>query len=360
MVEKDFFQQKLNSLQRPLMIAGACSAESFNQVLEVVSTLNGLEVDIFRFGIWKPRTNPGNFEGYGKEALKWIKEVKTISTKPFSIEVANSTHVEMALRAGVDILWIGARTTVNPFSVQDIADALKGVDIPILVKNPINPDLKLWIGGIERIKKAGISSIGAVHRGFSSYETTKYRNEPFWQIPIALKQEFPEITLIGDPSHIAGEVSLVPEVAQKILDLNYDGLMVETHPNPAQALSDNKQQIPLALFKEFQQGLVNREHTFQDKVLINLLDELRNKIDTIDSELIELLSKRAGIINKIGRYKKDKNVAIFQPKRWKEIIDTRTEWGEKKTLSSEYVEKMYRIIHDESLRVQTNIFKENE
>lgn len=359
-MDKDFFKNIIDSNQRTIMIAGACSAESLDQVQTVVSTLDELDVDIFRFGVWKPRTNPGNFEGYGDGALQWITEAKKITKKPFAIEIANPKHVEKALKAGIDVLWIGARTTVNPFSVQDIADSLKGVDIPVMVKNPINPDLQLWIGGIERIKNAGVKSIAAVHRGFSSYESKKYRNEPFWQIPIALKQEFPELVLINDPSHIAGDVNLVSEVAQKALDLSYDGLMVETHPNPAKALSDAKQQVDLNNFGTFLQNLSPRKANFQDEVLVNLLDELRVKIDDIDTDLIHLLYKRVGLIDRIGKYKKDKNVSVFQPERWNEILLTRKKWGKSNSLSEEFIEKLYRQIHDESLRIQSEIFKGNE
>lgn len=353
-----FFDQKEHNT--PLMIAGPCSAESEEQVMQISTLLDKEKVDMLRFGVWKPRTSPGSFEGHGKKALPWLQKVREVTQKPICIEVANAQHVELALKAGIDVLWLGARTTVNPFTVQEIADSLKGVDIPVMVKNPVNPDLKLWIGAIERVKTAGLTSIAAIHRGFSSYGTKKYRNEPLWQIPIALKQEMPEIPMIVDPSHIAGKRAYLSEIAQKALDLNYDGIMVEVHPDPSVAMSDAEQQIKASDYADFVNKLQVRNPSFQDGELLTLLDQLRDRIDILDSELVSKIAERLEIVSEIGKYKRENNVSIFQAQRWAEILKTRGEWAEKEGVHLEFVEKMYRLIHDESLRIQTEIYRQHE
>lgn len=345
---------------KPLIIAGPCSAESEKQVFDVSRTLVKSDVDMLRFGVWKPRTSPGSFEGYGEKALPWLQKLKEEIKTPIAIEVANAQHVELALKYGIDVLWLGARTTVNPFTVQEIADALKGTDIPVLAKNPVNPDLKLWIGAVERLKTAGLNSLGVIHRGFSSYEAKKYRNEPIWQIPIGFREEMPEIPIIVDPSHICGTRELLHEVSQKALDLNFDGLMLETHPNPDKAMSDPKQQIFADKFDSFINQLVVRDGSFKDQAMLDLLEQLRTEVDEVDTLLINSFSKRMEIISKIGEYKKQKNVPIFQAERWAEILKTRGEWANENNVSVGFIEKVYRLIHDESLKIQTKIYNKGE
>ena len=276
-------------------------------------------------------------------------------------EVASPKHVETALKYDMDVLWLGARTTVNPFLVQEIANALRGIDIPILVKNPINPELALWRGSIERINNTGITKIAAVHRGFSSYQKSKYRNIPSWQIAIELKSNFPELPLICDPSHISGNRDMILEVSQKALDLGYDGLMIETHPNPVMALSDPDQQVPLSTFGNLLEQLRFTKKHSDDALFISQLEQLRERIDQLDQEIIEILSMRKQLIENIGNYKKENNVTVFQLERWNEIINTRMEWGKSKNLSTQYIQEIYKAIHDESIRIQTEIMgKETE
>lgn len=347
-------------VEKPLIIAGPCSAESQEQVLSVAHTLVKSNVDILRFGVWKPRTSPGSFEGFGEKALPWLNQLKKEIQKPIAIEVANAQHVELALKHNIDVLWLGARTTVNPFTVQEIADALRGVNIPVLIKNPVNPDLKLWIGAVERLQGANLTSLGVIHRGFSSYGATKYRNEPYWQIPIAFRHELPEIPIIVDPSHICGTREFLHEIAQKALDLDFDGLMLETHPNPDNALSDPLQQINVKNFDAFLNTLKVRKGSFDDKKLIDKLTHHRSEIDQIDAQIIDLFSDRMKIVEKIGHYKKQKNVTIFQSKRWDEILLTRSSWASHNELSPEFIQKIYRLIHDESLKIQTEIYHKDE
>lgn len=346
--------------EKPLIIAGPCSAESEKQVFDVSRTLVKSDVDILRFGVWKPRTSPGSFEGFGEKALPWLENLKKEISTPIAIEVANAQHVELALKHNIDVLWLGARTTVNPFTVQEIADALKGTNIPVLAKNPVNPDLKLWIGAVERLQTAGLDSLGVIHRGFSSYGAKKYRNEPLWQIPIGFREAMPEIPIIVDPSHICGTRELLHEVSQKALDLNFDGLMLETHPNPDEAMSDPKQQIFAAKFDEFIKRLIVRNGSFQDKETLDLLAQLRTKVDDIDNVLIDSFAKRMELISQIGEYKKDKNVPIFQAERWSEILKTRGNWAQENNISVDFIEKIYRLIHDESLKIQTKIYHKGE
>jgi 3-deoxy-7-phosphoheptulonate synthase len=310
---------------------------------------------MLRGGIWKPRTRPDSFEGIGPEGLKWLKEAGRTNNMPVTVEVASARHVEEALNAGIDVLWIGARTTVNPFLVQQIADALKGVNVPVMIKNPINPELELWIGAIERVSNAGISCIAAIHRGFSTYEKTKFRNVPNWQIPIELKRRFPTLPILCDPSHICGRKDLISSVSQIALDLNYDGLMIESHIAPEKALSDAEQQLTPRELGELLNSLIIRSATVDDVIFMNLLEELRDKIDTIDSEILSMMSKRMQVAREIGQYKKENNMTILQVERWNQILKTRTELGINKELTRDFILKLYELIHDESIHQQTSV-----
>jgi len=338
--------------RNPFLITGPCSAETEEQVLETCLALKALGASILRAGIWKPRTRPNSFEGHGEKALPWIMEAKALTGLPVAIEVATPSHVELALKYGVDVLWIGARTTVNPFSVQDIADAVRGTGIPIWIKNPVNPDLALWIGAIERISQAGITKIAAIHRGFSTADSTRYRNAPMWQIALALKTELPTIPLIGDPSHMGGKRAYLAELSQKFLDLNYDGLMIESHRTPDEAWSDAAQQLTPQALHHLLADLHTRmgrqektDGTFQDE-----LATLRQKIDNTDKELIELLRVRMNLVEQVCDYKIANNVAIFQNERWHDIFQTRTEWAEKLQINPAFVEEIYKLIYIESIR----------
>jgi chorismate mutase len=312
-------------------------------------------VALFRAGVWKPRTRPNSFEGRGEEALKWLQDVKKEFNLRTTVEVANSQHTELALKYGIDVLWIGARTTVNPFTVQEIADALKGVDVPVMVKNPIHADLQLWVGAIERVYNSGIDKIAAVHRGFHYYGKTKYRNKPMWQLPVELKTQFPDLPIICDPSHISGNTELIQSVSQKALDLGMNGLMIESHNNPAQALSDAQQQISPSQLNTLLGKLILREQNTSDVELLDRLQELRQMIDDIDAELISVLKKRLKVIQKIGSYKKDHNITIFQLERWQEILRTRAQWAEKAGISRIHVEKICQLLHEESIRIQNDV-----
>lgn len=341
--------------QETAIIAGPCSAETEEQLVATCLQLKDQKVSALRAGIWKPRTRPGNFEGHGEVALPWIQTVKQSVNLPFAIEVATPQHIELALKYGVDILWIGARTTVNPFNVQDLADALKGVDVPVMIKNPVNPDLALWLGAIERIHKAGITKIAAIHRGFSSLQESKYRNPPTWQIPLELKRIFPHLPLICDPSHIAGVRDLVQKVSQKALDLNYEGLMIETHITPDKAWSDAKQQVtPQALAEMIHSFQIRRQKT-DDVEFNSYLEQTRKKIDEVDREIIEILAARMALVEQIGDYKRENNVSIFQIERWNEIFRTRPQWAEKMGLSKDLIQEIYKLIHVESIRKQTEV-----
>jgi chorismate mutase len=348
-----------NWLQRtdaPLIVAGPCSAESEGQVMEVAEQLSATgRVSLLRAGVWKPRTRPNSFEGAGAEALPWLAKAEEQFGVPFVIEVANATHVKTALDAGIRHLWIGARTTVNPFSVQEIADALKGTDIPVFVKNPLNPELQLWIGALERLYAAGLSKLVAVHRGFSTYQDHVYRNSPNWEIPIELKTHFPDLEVIVDPSHIAGKRSLLREVSQKALDLGFDGLMVETHPDPDNAKSDPRQQIALSDFEDFLNQLEVRQPHFADLSTINQLERLRKLIDEIDHNLIDNLKRRLDIVQQIGEYKAEHGVTVFQLERWREIIADRLDHAHNSNVDPELVQAMWNEIHKASIRLQTDI-----
>jgi len=344
-------------LDHPLVIAGPCSAESEEQVLEIAHQLKNTDATVFRAGVWKPRTRPGGFEGHGVKALPWIKKVKEETGLLTTVEVGNAQHAKLALEFDIDILWIGARTTVNPFVVQEIADALQGTDKIVLVKNPINPDYALWMGAVERFYKAGIKKLGVIHRGFSSYEKDKYRNKPKWQIPIDLKRNFPDLPILCDPSHISGRRDLIFEVSQTALDLNFDGLMIETHCHPDDAWSDAKQQITPETLVKITQDLRIRKTEFGDLNYINKLEDYRSQINFLDNQLIELLAQRMQVAEKIGKVKKEKNVAILQNKRWGDIIETMVQKGKSNGLSKTFIDNVFKAIHQESIDRQEIVMK---
>tara|TARA_B110000240_G_scaffold100302_1_gene113577 strand:+ start:5436 stop:6518 length:1083 start_codon:yes stop_codon:yes gene_type:complete len=342
-------------LNHPLVIAGPCSAETENQVLKIAHDLKDTDVSVYRAGIWKPRTRPGMFEGVGAIGLKWLEKVKVETGLLTATEVANANHVKLALEHNVDVLWIGARSTVSPFIVQEIADALEGTEKIVLVKNPVNPDLSLWLGGIERLYSANIKKLGVIHRGFSTYEKTKYRNNPEWQLPIELQNRFPDLPLICDPSHIAGRRDILQDISQTALDLNFDGLMVETHIDPDKAWSDAAQQItPKALVK-MMSDLKTRKVTTDEVDYKNAINTLRTQIDFIDHGLLDTLGKRMKIAIKIGNLKKKKNVAVLQTKRWNEILGKMILDGEEKGLSEEFILRMFKAIHQESINHQEKV-----
>ena len=343
------------NLNHPLVIAGPCSAETEDQVLKIAYDLKNTDVSIYRAGIWKPRTRPGMFEGVGAIGLKWLDKVKKETGLLTATEVANASHVKLALEYDIDVLWIGARSTVSPFIVQEIADALKDTDKIILVKNPVNPDLSLWLGGLERLYSANIKKLGVIHRGFSTYEKSKYRNNPEWQLPIELQNRFPDIPLICDPSHIAGRRDILQDISQTALDLNFDGLMIETHTDPDNAWSDAAQQITPDVLVKMMEDLKIRTLTSDEADYKNQLNTLRTQIDVIDHGILETLGKRMKVAVSIGELKKKKNVAVLQTKRWNEILGNMILEGEKKGLSEEFVLKMFKAIHQESINNQEEV-----
>lgn len=345
-------------LSHPLVIAGPCSAETEEQMLKIAHQLKNTDVSVIRAGVWKPRTRPGNFEGVGALGLKWLKKAKEETGLLTATEVANAHHVELALEQDVDILWVGARTTVSPFIVQEIADAVKGTDKIILVKNPVNSDLALWLGAVERFHEVGITKLGVIHRGFSTYEKTKYRNNPEWQIPIDLQNKFPDLPLILDPSHIAGRRDIIFELSQTALDLNYDGLMIETHPDPDNAWSDAEQQITPDTLMEIMRNLKVRKAEGDGKDYKNTLEMKRTQIDLIDDQIIALLAKRMKIVDTIGELKKINNVAILQVKRWNEIMERMIAEGTQNQLSEEFVVDVFKAIHQESINHQKKVMKD--
>jgi chorismate mutase len=350
----DLYKAIFNN-NRPFLIAGPCSAESEEQMFKVAHDLKlNTNTSILRAGIWKPRTRPLTFEGFGDTALDWLVSAGKENGLPTAVEVANKIHVDTALRAGVDVLWIGARTTVNPFTVQEIADTLSGANIPVLVKNPVNPDLELWIGAIERLQKAGVKQVVAVHRGFSYYNHVKYRNVPQWEIPIALRERLPEIPIICDPSHITGAKDLIQSVSQKAMDLNFDGLMIEVHPHPEKALSDSKQQITPNELADLIQQLVIRNHevspTIEDK-----LKEMRDKIAILDDRIFELLSARMKMSAEVGTFKREHHLTIFQQEHWKQMLVKRLDALDELELSDSFVRRLMDEIHQESIRHQTKV-----
>ncbi|MBB6237293.1 chorismate mutase [Pedobacter sp. AK013] len=346
----------LNVNNEPLIISGPCSAETEEQLLTTAHLLAATgKVSVLRAGIWKPRTRPGEFEGIGSIGLEWLKRAKAETGLPTAVEVANAKHVEEALAAGVDILWIGARSTVNPFTVQEIADALKGHDVPVLIKNPVNPDLQLWIGAIERINGAGITKIGAIHRGFSSFEKSSFRNEPMWEMAIQLKTLCPELPIINDPSHICGNRELIPYISQKALDLDMQGLMIESHVDPSVAWTDAKQQVTPAALAELVDRLTVREPEAPNEASADKLAELRKSIDKIDDILLQKLGERMAIVAKIGEFKRDNQVTILQVNRWDAIIQKGQAFAKALKLDLNFTEKFLELVHGESIRKQTEI-----
>jgi chorismate mutase len=345
-------------LDHPLVIAGPCSAETEEQVLKIAHQLKDTDATVLRAGIWKPRTRPGNFEGVGALGLKWLQKAKEETGMMTTTEVANANHVDLALKHDVDILWIGARTTVSPFIVQEIADALKGTDKTVLVKNPVNPDLSLWLGAVERFYTADVKNLGVIHRGFSTYEKTKYRNNPEWQIPIDLQSRFPDLPLILDPSHIAGRRDIIFDLCQTALDLNYDGLMIETHFDPDNAWSDAKQQITPSTLDQITVDLRIRKAEDDAVVYNNELNTFRTQIDVIDNKIVEMMGKRMKIADSIGMLKRKNNVAILQNKRWNEILGKMILEGEENQLSEEFMLRIYKAIHLESINHQKKIIND--
>jgi chorismate mutase len=346
---------------KPLIIAGPCSAETEEQVLATAKAIKDIgKVSVYRAGIWKPRTRPGEFEGAGAEGLKWLKRVKEETGMPVATEVATSKHIEEALKAGIDVLWIGARTTVNPFSIQELADALQGVDIPVFVKNPVNPDLGLWIGAVERFSRAGLQRIGAIHRGFSSYEKTAFRNEPMWELAVKFRIQCPDIPMIVDPSHICGNRELIQYVSQRAMDLDMRGLMIETHISPQDAWTDAKQQITPDALVYLLDNLILRTSKSSDIEFVGKLEQLRRDIDKIDEQIIQRLSERMNLSEQIGTYKRDNDITILQIRRWEEIINQRKAFAEALNLEDNFILKLFELVHNESIRRQANIINSTE
>jgi chorismate mutase len=345
--------------KRPLVIAGPCSAESEEQVLSTAAALVASgRVDIFRAGIWKPRTRPGQFEGVGTPGLKWLRRVRDEYGLPVAVEVATEKHVYEALKHGMDAVWIGARTSVNPFALQEIAAALKDANVMVFVKNPVNPDLELWIGAMERISRAGITMLAAVHRGFSTWEKSSFRNQPRWQIAVELRQRLPGIGMICDPSHMGGDSAFIGDLSQKALDLHYDGLMIETHIDPPSALSDRKQQItPVELMKVLG-NLVLRSPTTDDPEFLENIEDLRSQIDVYDNLLLDILESRMQVAETIGRYKKEHGITILQSSRWKEVKDNVVDKGVRKGLTPEFIQSILEAIHQESITHQMKVMKD--
>lgn len=341
-------------MKRPLVISGPCSAETEEQTLATAKELSAIGVKVFRSGIWKPRTRPGAFEGVGTSGLPWLKRVKEETGMYVGIEVATAHHVYEAIKHGIDILWIGARTSANPFAVQEIADALKGIDIPVLVKNPINPDLNLWIGALERINNAGITQLAAIHRGFSTYDKSEYRNHPQWQIPIELHRRFPDLPIICDPSHIGGDRKLIERISQDAMDLSFDGLIIESHVCPDDAWSDASQQITPAHLKEILENLVLRSPKIGDRPR-NELDSLRVKIDTLDNQILDIFKERMNVAEAIGRYKFENNITILQSRRYGEVIKDRKDRALARGLNSDFITGIFESIHKESISCQSRV-----
>jgi chorismate mutase len=345
-------------MSRPIIIAGPCSAETEEQVMTTARDLASRGIRIFRAGIWKPRTRPNAFEGIGSIGLEWLQKVKAETGMLTTTEVATVKHVEECLKAGVDILWIGARTTANPFAVQDIADALRGVDITVMIKNPVNPDIELWIGAFERLNNSGIKKLIAIHRGFSVYDKSLFRNEPQWQVPIELRRRIPEMKIINDPSHICGNRHMLYDVSQKAMDLNFDGLIIETHCTPDQAWSDAKQQITPVELQTLLKRLVFRDEGDINAMLS--LAELREQIDKLDDKLIQIFEKRMKVVEEIGKHKRENNITILQSQRWDDIVRNRMNLGSRKGLSEEFILKVFQAIHQESINKQTLVMNRNQ
>ncbi len=342
--------------KKPYIISGPCSAESEDQVLSIAHQTHNI-TDLFRAGIWKPRTKPNSFEGAGAPALKWLNKVQSKYNLKVATEVATPKHVELCLDAGIDVLWIGARTTVNPFYVQEIAEALKGVDIPIFVKNPTHPELALWTGALERFNKVGIDRLGAIHRGVYNYGKSAFRNDPKWSFPIQLRKESRSLPIISDPSHIAGDASLIQNISQTAMDINLDGLMIETHDNPDQALSDSKQQITPSQLRSILQNLVLRDPELRVKGPKNKLLNFRNEIDNLDHQIISLLNDRNQIVKSIADFKKKNKLTVFQIERWFEILYSRKELAVVLGLDNEMIAELFELIHTHSVLTQTKVMR---
>ncbi len=347
--------------KKPLIISGPCSAETEQQLIETAMRLKKTgKVDVLRAGIWKPRTKPGLFEGVGTIGLSWLKAAKEITELPTAVEVATAVHVEEALKNEVDILWVGARTTVNPFSVQELADALKGIDVPVLIKNPLNPDIELWSGAYERFQKAGIKDIGLIHRGFAVYGNTEFRNAPMWQLAIEMKRRYPEAVFICDPSHICGNRIMLKDISQKSIDLGYNGLIIESHITPDEAWSDAKQQITPERLAEMLEELIWRQDESVSEEFLNVLNTLRVQIDQVDDELISLLGQRMKLADKIGTYKKANNITILQTNRWNDILGRASEKAHQLGLTQDFIIKYLDAIHMESIHHQMKILNKED
>ena len=342
--------------KKPFIIAGPCSAESENQLLEIAKEIRE-KVDVFRAGVWKPRTSPKSFEGVGKKGLEWLKNVKELTGIKTITEVATPAHVELCLQFGVDMIWIGARTTVNPFYVQEIAEALEGTDIPVFVKNPIHPELSLWAGAIERLFNKGITKLAAIHRGFFNYGSSIFRNEPKWEVPIELKRNFPKMPIICDPSHLSGEASLIFELSQIAMDLDMNGLMIETHQSPKEALSDSRQQITPKELNKVLNNLILRKIKFEDDNLNQELFEMRKLIDNLDKQMVELLHSRTNLVKNIADFKLKNNITIFQLERWYEILKLRKQQANELEIDDKMVTDIFEVIHKYSIITQTQIMK---
>lgn len=339
-------------MTRGMIAAGPCSAESEEQVMATARALADSGISFFRAGIWKPRTRPGNFEGVGARGLRWLAQAKAETGLPIGTEVATPKHIEACLKYGLDVVWIGARSTPNPFLVQELAEALRGTDLAVFIKNPVSPDLELWAGAIERMLGVGLTCVGAIHRGFSSAQPTRYRNRPNWKIPIELKRRMPDLPLICDPSHICGVGDLIPAVAQEALDLLYDGLMIEVHPDPPQALSDATQQLTPDQFRDLLDRLVWKRAASQDRDFREQLEELRSEVDDLDEQTLELLGQRMVLVRQMGELKRQQRVAILQPDRWEKILDSRVALGRQHQLSSDFVVQLFQSVHEEAIRQQ--------
>ena len=337
---------------RPFIIAGPCSAETEEQILSTAAALKSIRVNMFRAGIWKPRTHPDTFEGVGKIGLEWLKQVKKQYEFPICTEAATAYHAEQCLTSGIDMIWIGARTVTNPFLVQEIAEALQGTDIPVFVKNPVNPDLELWVGALERLQKVGINKIGVIHRGFSTAEEHIYRNSPIWRLAVEFRSRFPELPFIVDPSHISGNRKYIETISQKALDLGLDGLMIESHCHPESALSDAKQQVTPAELKEILSNLIVRTRNCSNPIYKENIDQLRAEIDLIDENLLTLLKDRMGISRKIGKYKKENNIVILQTERWENLLNEMLKKAKEYNLPEDYVRSLFNIIHEASISAQ--------
>ena len=356
-IKSDQLSSWLETTLKTFVVAGPCSVESEEQIHKTAAALSAYQIPVLRGGIWKPRTRPGTFTGIGTEGIQWLADAAKSYGMKSAVEVANAKHVEDCLKAGIDIFWIGARSTVSPFVVQEIADALKGTDVPVMVKNPINPDIELWIGAIERIYNAGITKIAAIHRGFSQYEKNTYRNTPNWNIPLELKRLLPNLPILCDPSHICGSIDLIPHVSQKAMDLNFDGLMIESHFDPANAMSDKDQQLSPKALATLVENLIIRNTDSENIEFKDQLLRLRKAIDKIDYEVLELLASRSKLVHEIGLYKKENNITIFQPERWAEIVETRKKYGAEIHLSEELILDLVKLIHRESISVQTRVMQ---